>query len=280
IGRGSNIDVLGSEGSLLRNIGVSKAGIVFSPTSDVIYIADTGWELLTAFRTSDWSTVFSIGVGENIPDANPYGSGVMTVSDDGTMLFMATPSGVRMFDLTFSSSFYGNAVSFQANLSSSVGAISGLVTFLDANSGATLGQGSIVSGHANLTLSTLHAGDYSIVAHYEGDANHNPGDSAGKALTIKRGVTSGVLSAAGANGVKLTVSAPAGTANGGNVSFFDGGNLLGTMPLSSGSATWSNLAIGVHSITASYEGTSDFLAAGSDVAQIIVKAPTSTVFNA
>ena len=52
------------------------------------------------------------------------------------------------------------------------------------------------------------------------------------------------------------------------------------MALSNGIATWSNLPVGVHSITAQYDGTSDFLAAGSDATQIIVQAPTSTALGA
>src|SRR2546421_1758733 len=177
VARSNNIDVIGSDGSLLRNLGVSKAGVSFSPAGDLLYVVDTGWDLLTAFNTSNWSTAFSVSIGENIPNADPYGAGVMAVSDDGNTLYMSTPSGVRMIDLSFSSAAYGNAVTFQANLSSMVSGITGQVTFLDADSGTALGQGSIVSGKATLTLSTLHAGAYSIVAHCEGDANHNPGDS-------------------------------------------------------------------------------------------------------
>jgi hypothetical protein len=174
-----------------------------------------------------------------------------------------------MVDLSFSSAAYGNAVTFQANLSSSMAGMTGQVTFLDADSGTTLGQGMISSGSATLTLSTLHAGAYSVVAHYEGDANHNPGDSAGKALTINPAITTATLTADGTYGVKMTVSAAAGTADGGTVSFFD--DDLWSRGRIKRRVTPSGLPVGMHHITGSFDGTQ--ISAGDQrAAQIIAQA--------
>jgi hypothetical protein len=75
-----------------------------------------------------------------------------------------------------------------------------------------------------------------------------------------------------------TVSSPAGAVPIGSVTFKDGTTTLGVGILSSGNATFSTktLAVGSHSITASYAGTANFLASGSSTLNEVIKAATST----
>jgi hypothetical protein len=63
-------------------------------------------------------------------------------------------------------------VTFTATVTS--GTATGTVTFYDFNGNVTLGSGTLNSGTATLTFSTLAPGAHSITAHYNGDANNNP----------------------------------------------------------------------------------------------------------
>jgi hypothetical protein len=76
-----------------------NGGLTFDPTRDVLYVADASADQVVAFDTNTWAEKFRLDIGEPIPAATPFGSGEMTVSSDGSELFMSTPSGVRMIDL-------------------------------------------------------------------------------------------------------------------------------------------------------------------------------------
>ncbi|HEV8606226.1 MAG TPA: Ig-like domain repeat protein [Tepidisphaeraceae bacterium] len=280
VAKSGGIDVVSSQGNLLKSIVIAKSGVAFSTTANLLYVADSGGGLLTAYNTTTWSKVWSVAIGENIPNANPYGSGVMTVSDDGNVLYMATPGGVRMFDLTHGSAFYGDAVTFEADVTSAGGAVSGVVTFIDQNSGATLGQGTIVGGTATLALSALHAGSYSVLAHYEGDASFNAGDSAMSGLTVKRARTTAVLSVDGPTTVTLTVTSAAGIVDGGTVTLLEGAEVMGSGVLSLGSFSFdADFSIGTHLLVGEFGGNGDFLPASSAEITFVVKEPTVTLLE-
>jgi hypothetical protein len=76
-----------------------NGGLTFDPTRDLLYVADASADQVVAFDTNTWAEKFRLAIGEPIPAATPFGSGEMTVSSDGTELFLSTPSGVRMIDL-------------------------------------------------------------------------------------------------------------------------------------------------------------------------------------
>ena len=74
-------------------------------------------------------------------------------------------------------------------------------------------------------------------------------------------------------GNAVTLTATVSTGATGSVYFYDGGMLLGTAPISSGTATLaiSNLAVGTHNdLTAAYSGDSNFAAATSPARLLIV----------
>jgi hypothetical protein len=60
------------------------------------------------------------------------------------------------------------------------------VSFYDANGTVTLGNGTLNSGMATLTLATLAPGAHSITATYSGDANDNASTSSVLGQTINR----------------------------------------------------------------------------------------------
>ncbi|MBD3561778.1 hypothetical protein H6S82_23460, partial [Planktothrix sp. FACHB-1355] len=80
-----------------------EGGMVFDSKRDILYAANVSTDRIVAFDTNSWNQLYTLNIGENINGDDSFGwnfgSGLMSVSDDGKYLFMSTPSGVRMFDL-------------------------------------------------------------------------------------------------------------------------------------------------------------------------------------
>jgi hypothetical protein len=74
-------------------------GLVFDPVRDVLYAVNTGAAQVIAYDTNTWAVKYQLAVGETVGASSAFGNGVMTVSNDGSLLFLATASGVRMFNL-------------------------------------------------------------------------------------------------------------------------------------------------------------------------------------
>ncbi|HEV8379902.1 MAG TPA: Ig-like domain-containing protein, partial [Tepidisphaeraceae bacterium] len=179
--------------ALVRTFSIEGAGVIFDPTIDVLYVADPEADTLTGYDTNSWAELFSIAIGENLTPADPFGIGMMTASDDGEFIYLATFFGVRAFHMSGAASSFGRPLTFRADVSASDTTgpqPGGSVTFIDAPSGNTLGQGTIISGSATLTRSGLPVGTYSIFASYSGDASFNPADSSSVAFEVTPGLTS------------------------------------------------------------------------------------------
>ena len=149
----------------------------------------------------------------------------------------------------------------------------GSVTFKD-NGNAIGSAATLNGGTATINTSSLTVGTHTITAVYGGDGNFNGTTSAGKTQTIAKGQTTlGVTAAPAAAKAGrvvniraiLAVTAPAAGTPAGSVTFKDGTRSLGSAPLASGHAAISTtaLAIGSHTITASYPGSTDFLQSAS-----------------
>ncbi len=74
-------------------------GMVFDPVRDVLYAVNTATAQVAAYDTNTWAVKYQLAVGETVGASSAFGNGVMTVSSDGSLLFLATASGVRMFNL-------------------------------------------------------------------------------------------------------------------------------------------------------------------------------------
>jgi sugar lactone lactonase YvrE len=74
-----------------------SGGLVFDPTRDVLYAATS--TQIFAYDTNTWAELYHFDIGQAVPTATPFGSGEMTVSDDGAWLFFVTPTGVRVYPL-------------------------------------------------------------------------------------------------------------------------------------------------------------------------------------
>jgi autotransporter-associated beta strand protein len=185
---------------------------------------------------------------------------------------------------------FGQSATFTASVSSAtVGAITGSVTFFA--DGVPIGSGTVVSGQASLSLASLATGIRSITATYNGDVNYSSGTTASPALQVVNKASSSVTVGTSVNpssfgqGVTLqaivAAAAPGAGPATGTVTFYADGVILGTgMIFSGGTASLgvSGLAVGSHSITATYGGDGNFNMStnGNILSQVVERAATGT----
>lgn len=180
----------------------------------------------------------------------------------------------------------GTAVSLTATVSSGIGMPTGTVTFSD---GTTLiGIGTLLNGQAALTTSALTLGSHSVTASYGGDAVFA---SSLSAVVNEAVIASGTATSLSPNptattyGGSVTFSATVTSGGGpptGTVTFSDGVNVIGTVGLTNGQAslTTSALAVGSHTVTASYDGSLAFASSTSTaVTESIGAATTNTTLT-
>ncbi len=165
----------------------------------------------------------------------------------------------------------GSNVIFTFNASGELGTPQGTVTFyvdsiLPANQIGT--PQTLTGGIASVSTSTLAAGTHDIIAVYSGDTNYLPGQTnlvpqqmVGTHVVLQ--ITSSKNQSVDKESVTFTVTATG--SNGpvtGSVQFFDNGTPLGILTaLAGGTATTTSttLAVGNHTITASYMGSATYL---------------------
>ena len=152
-----------------------------------------------------------------------------------------------------------------------------LVTFKDGLN--VIGTGTTSGGVATLTLSNLTVGTHSISAVFPGDGNFSTSTGTISSFVIGKAQTTTTVSASPASGdvfgesVTITatvssVSPGSGTpANGDLVTFKDGAIALGSGALSGGTAIFSlsNLAVGLHTITATFTADNNYLTSSGNL---------------
>ncbi len=154
----------------------------------------------------------------------------------------------------------GQLVTLTARISPS--SATGTITFLDGP--AALGSSTVSSGSAAFAISNLAPGSHSITANYSGDSNDNGSTSLVLTQTVNAAitktstastVTSSLNPSTSGQSVTLTATVSPSAATG-TVTFLDGTATLGSSTLSGGKGTFItlSLAVGSHSIIASYSG--------------------------
>ncbi len=178
---------------------------------------------------------------------------------------------------------YGASVNFTATVSSaSPGTPSGTVTFSDGVT--TLGTAALIGGVAAMNVSNLALGVHNVVASYSSDSFFRASVSAPVTQVVKTTTTTAVVSSVNPSGDQqqvtftATVTSLFGGAVSGSVTFKDGNNVLGSEPLLGSNADFSttSLAVGVHLISAVYNGDSSNLGSISSVLNQTVS-PTTQV---
>ncbi len=164
------------------------------------------------------------------------------------------------------------------------GTPSGNVTFMDGTT--SLGAYPLKNGRATLTISTLPLGPDAIQVIYSGDQQLLGSPSNIVDETIEPSPTRTSASSSRKSSVygqpvtftaKLSTTGKAKAVPTGSVSFLDGSTILGTIPLSSGRASFqtSLLAAGTHDIRMVYNRTAEFASSSASLKQRVKQANLS-----
>ncbi len=210
----------------------------------------------------------------------------VTVSPAGTTTTLKSSANPATF---------GQLVTLTATVAGPAGATAptGAVTFTDGST--TLGTGTLTTTAgvttATLNVSTLAVATHSITASYTGNADYNASTTTtalsqviNKAIpTTTVSSSSGTVTYGQTVTFKALVSGPVGAAAPtGTVTFKDGSTQLGPVTLTtvngvtSVSLSTSTLAGGLHSITATYTGNTDYTSAASTTPAPVTVNPANT----
>lgn len=176
---------------------------------------------------------------------------------------------------------FGQATTFSASVTpvSGSGTPTGTVAFADGTN--TLGTTSLSGAQAALTVSSLSVGPHSITAAYSGDANFLASTSSALSQVVNQALTAVALTSSVNpstlnSSINLTANvslvAPGAGTPTGTITFQDGSNTLGITSISSaGQATLAinSLAVGSHSVVASYSGDTNFQASTGNFSEQI-----------
>jgi hypothetical protein len=173
-------------------------------------------------------------------------------------------------------SIYGQAVTFTATLTSTIGPPPDGETVTFKQVATLLGTAALSGGSASFTTSTLRVGTDPIKAVYGGDSNFGGSTSTAVSQVVNKATTTTTLaSSLNPSNFEQSVTFTASVApefSGkvtGNVSFYDGTTLLKTGAVSGGKAkfTTSSLSSGTHTITATYNGSTNFTGSSASLTQ-------------
>ena len=183
----------------------------------------------------------------------------------------------------------GANVTFTAAVGGSEPAPTGVVTFHDGS--ATLSAVTLnAAGVAVFNTTSLALGTHLITASYGGDANNNSALSSTLSQQVQRATTqtsmavSAITSTVNSTETLTVTVTGSGGIPGGQVTFLDGTTVIGTANLSangSASLSVSNLALGQHSLSASYSGDTNDAASSSSPQTITINkgAPSLTLVS-
>jgi hypothetical protein len=239
-----------------------------TPTGKIEYL--NGKTVLATIKLTSGSakyTTSKLPPGSNaitaVYEGDPNNSSSTSAPDNQIVLAVTTIS------LTSSPnpSAYGQSVTFKAVVTSSIGAPPDGETIIFKQGAAILGTGTLSGGTASFSVSTLTVGTKGITALYSGDSNFAASTSKAISQVIRKATSTTTLTSSqnpSTHGQPVTFTATvapefSGTPTG-SIVFKDGTKALKTVTLSGGVASYttSTLTSGMHSITATYNGSASF----------------------
>jgi hypothetical protein len=266
---------------------VSRTSGSGTPTGSIEFF-DNGTALNTVALTGNAASLtapYSVGTqlitAAYLPSGGNFSGSTTLTSQSIDVVAAATSTTLS----TVTPTVFGQPATFTATVAISgngVGTFSGQVTFYDGTT--PLGTENLTNGQASLTTSSLALGSHSITAVYGSDPNFATSTSGVGTEVVSHDATTVGLTATASpilpgGTVTLTAAVSAATPGSGtptgSVNFYDGSTLLGSQTLSNGSASFSTttLAGGDHSITATYEGDTNFTTASSSASTVHIALP-------
>ena len=259
------------------NLAASVTSAVGTPTGSVHFL-DGSKELGTAELVEGQASfdVAALSIGTHALKAIYAGDGVSSGSESAvvTQTVHGSTSSTSLA-LSPNPSQFGSAVTMTASVSATDGPVTGTVVFSDG--GKQIASADLAKGSATAQVSDLSVSQHPITATYKGNENTQGSTSATVIQTVTKDEvgTSTTLSSSNnpsTSGQSVTFRAKVNPVSGtgvptGKVNFLDGGALLGSADLDSGTAsfTTSRLSDGTHAIVGMYLGDSNFSLSNSSV---------------
>jgi hypothetical protein len=251
-----------------------------APTGRVEFL--NGTTLLATVTLTSGSATYTtskLPVGSNsisalyLGDSNNNGSTSAPV--DQFLLAAATTTTLTSSP---NPSTYGQSVIYTATVTSIIGAPPDGENVTFKQGSIVLGAGTLSNGMATLSYSGLGVGTKAVTAVFSGDANFAASTSKSLSQVIAKATSTTTLVSSQnpfnfGQSVTLTVTVASqysGTPTG-SVTFRDGTTPLKTVALSGGSASYSTskLARGTHTITVTYNGSTNFSTSSGALTQTV-----------
>ena len=250
-----------------------------------IGILGQGFSGATFVKFNGTKAGFSVSTDSYMTATVPSGAttGTVTViTKSGTLLsnipFVVTGVTATTLTSSLNPSAYGEAVTFTATVSSSLGSPPDGETVSFMKGAKVLGTGTLSGGIATYTSSTLKVGTTSIKAVYAGDSNFGSSTSNAVNQTVNKSTTATAITSSmnpSNAGQSVTFTATVtpeytGTITG-KVTFYDGATALKTVGVKAGVAkfTTKTLAAGTHTIGATYDGSTSFGPSSNSLTQTV-----------
>jgi hypothetical protein len=274
----------------------SFSATVTSPTDGLptgtVTFADGGVNIgqgtLNGQGVASFSTT-TLNVGQHTLKASYGGDGSYNASTSAQLVHtvVLAPTTTALTS-SLNPATLGASVTFTASVASSSASPGGTVSFFDGTT--ALGSGTVgANGVATLSTAGLAFGVHSITAVYQGDTTHATSTSGGVSERIVEvaaaSLTSSMNPVIYGNAFTLTarVAGSGSLVATGNILFSEGGTTLGAAALDgTGAATLSptGLAVGSHTITASYGGDTNFSATTATLIETVTNSTTQVVLTA
>jgi hypothetical protein len=283
----ANPSALGSPVTFTATVGANAPG-GGTPTGTVTFL--DGATTLGTRTLSGGTATFTtsaLALGSHTITASYGGDGNYTAGTSATLTQTVKIGTTTAVASSVNPSVFGQTVTFTATVTPASGTATptGIVTYFDGT--AALGTGTLSNGKATFSTSALAAAGHAITAGYGGDGTFMVSTSPALTQTVnmdasKTAITLSANSAVYSQGVTFTATVTAASPGAGTptgtVTFLDDTTVLGTANLSGDSATFTTttLAVGSHSIAASYGGDNGFAASAFSSKALAVKADGST----
>jgi hypothetical protein len=265
----------------LQTIGPAAFVTKVNPTgSGLVYSTYFGGDPTYGIAVDSAGNAYLTGAtsGPGFPLMNPLQPTIGGAEDAFvTKMYIATATTTTVSS-SLNPSIYGQAVTFTAVVTSALGPPPNGETVSFVESKNVLGTATLSGGSASFTTSTRPAGTHPIKAVYGGDASFIGSTSKVVNQVVNKATTTTTLASSrnpSSVGQSVTFTASvtpqfSGTVKG-TVTFYDGAMALKTMALSGGVAkfTTSTLTSGAHNITATYNGSANFVGSSASLTQTV-----------